>query len=508
MIYISSRIRKRSSLGFTIVEIIVVIVVIGLLAVVGTVAYNNVTKQAATAELKSDAQGVIDQLAQEKYDKGTYPASKAAANNGNGLNHSAGTTLEYTLTGKNYCFTMSSVRAQISYTYDLSNGSIEEGVCPGHVGLPGSSGSAFAWTSMSADFNRACAITSGNVYCWGGGVLTPTLVGGLLAGKTATNVSVGYGHICAVADGKAYCWGGNSSGQLGNGTTATSASPVAVSTSGVLAGKTIASVSLGASHSCALTTDNVASCWGLNDYGQLGSYNTNNTSSPVGMTYSASGYTSPLTGKTITAISAGDSHTCAVASGAAHCWGANSRSQLGWNGTGTSYAHGAVTASGVLSGLTITNIDAGSLHTCAIASNARVYCWQISQYATTLNGTGTSSQTPVAVSTSGVLSGKAVTKTDGGDLMNCVVASGKVYCWGGNNFGQLGNSSTIDSFVPVAVTDTGALSGKTVTDVSVANSFACALAGGEIYCWGQNNTGQLGNGTTTQSTSPVMVPHP
>ncbi len=501
------RSRTKQPLGFTIVEIIIVVAVIALLATVGTLAYNGVTKQAAIAELKSDSESVIDQLAQEKYAKGSFPLTQVAANSGNGLNHSGGTTLEYSSTGTNYCFTLSSVRAQLSYTYDLSVGSIEEGVCPGHVGLNNST-PAFAWQSMSANYSKACAITSGKVYCWGGNISSPTLVGGLLAGKTATSVSVGYGHICAIADGKAYCWGGNSSGQLGNGTTTTSSTPVAVGTGGIFSGKTIQSISAGSNYTCALTTDNVAGCWGENTYGQLGTYNTTNYSSPVGLTYSASGYNSQLNAKTITAISAGDSHTCAIANGAAYCWGANSRAQLGWNGTGTSYAHGAVTTSGALSGLTLSSINAGNLHTCAIATNSRVYCWQTSQYATTLNGTGTSSQVPVAVSTSGVLSGKNVTKTDGGDVMNCVLASGKVYCWGENNMGQLGNSSTTNSFTPVAVTDTGALSGKTVTDISVGGGFACALADGEMYCWGNNFDGRLGNSTMTSSTSPVMVSHP
>jgi alpha-tubulin suppressor-like RCC1 family protein len=92
----------------------------------------------------------------------------------------------------------------------------------------------------------------------------------------------------------------------------------------------------------------------------------------------------------------------------------------------------------------------------------------------------------------------------GGTTHSCAIRGGKAYCWGGNANGQLGNSSTINSSVPVAVTTSGVLSGKTVTQVSTGQPFTCAVdAAGAAYCWGANGSGQLGNSTNFQSLVPV-----
>lgn len=104
-----------------------------------------------------------------------------------------------------------------------------------------------------------------------------------------------------------------------------------------------------------------------------------------------------------------------------------------------------------------------------------------------------------------MLAGKTITQVSAGGNHTCVVASGAAYCWGLNASGQLGEGTTADSNVPVAADTTGVLDGLTVAQISAANQSTCVVAGGAAYCWGYNSSGQLGNGTTTDSNVPVAV---
>jgi hypothetical protein len=139
-------------------------------------------------------------------------------------------------------------------------------------------------------------------------------------------------HSCAIERGKAYCWGDNYSGDLGDGGTAPSGVPVAVDSAGVLAGKTITHLAAGEYGTCALDSAGAAYCWGTNFAGQLGDGITA-ASSAVPVAVDASGV---LAGKTLSSISAGYGHTCAAdTAGAAYCWGLGSSGQLGDNGGST-----------------------------------------------------------------------------------------------------------------------------------------------------------------------------
>ena len=125
---------KLISSGFTIVELLIVIVVIGILAAISVVSYTGISQQAAKSGLKSDLKGAYTKLELGKVVSG-YPATKELADNGNGIPASPGTTLEYTLTGSEYCLTASSEGAKTSYHIDSSTGGvIEDGACAGHVG--------------------------------------------------------------------------------------------------------------------------------------------------------------------------------------------------------------------------------------------------------------------------------------------------------------------------------------------------------------------------------------
>lgn len=170
---------------------------------------------------------------------------------------------------------------------------------------------------------------------------------GIPVGGGAKVVSMGGYSACAInSSDMAYCWGRNDVGQLGNGSTTGSFTPVPVSTSGVLAGKTMLAISSGTNHACAIASDNNAYCWGAGASGQLGNGLSADSSVPVAVST-----TGVLSGKTILAIAAGDNYTCAIASdNQAYCWGGNGAGQLGNNSTTPSNTPVVVNTSGVLSG--------------------------------------------------------------------------------------------------------------------------------------------------------------
>ena len=410
----------------------------------------------------------------------------------------AGKTITAISAGTNHTCAIASGAAYCwgyNYNGQLGNSSTGDSNFPVAVTLTGVLAGKTI-TAISAGTNHTCAIASGAAYCWGynyNGQLgngsntnsnVPAAVTGLLSDKTVTAISAGSGHTCAIASGAAYCWGNNYNGQLGNGSNTNSNVPVAVTSTGVLTGKTITSISAGSNHTCAIASG-ATYCWGSNYYGALGNGSTENSNFPVATVNTL------LKEGTTYEISAGSGHTCAIASGAAYCWGNNVLGQLGNGSSANSNLPIAIATTGILVGKTVTSISTGSQHTCAIATGA-AYCWGYNYYGALGNGSEQTFATPVAVTTTGVLAGKTVTAISAGGSHTCVIASGAAYCWGYNGQGQLGNGSTTNSNIPVAVTSTGVLAGKTVTAMSVGGSHTCVIASGAAYCWGANYSGQLG----------------
>jgi alpha-tubulin suppressor-like RCC1 family protein len=360
--------------------------------------------------------------------------------------------------------------------------------------------------SITTGYDQTCAIETGQAYCWGpgGGQLgdgstaasgIPVAVDttGALAGKTLAQVSAGDGFTCALdTSGRAYCWGVNDYGELGDGNTAGTTEPVAVDTSGVLAGKTLTQISAGQQHACALDTAGQAYCWGLNFDGELGDGTTTDSSVPVVVDTSG-----VLAGKTLTQLSGGESSTCALdASGAAYCWGDNDIGELG-DGTTTS---STVPVAVDLTGKTFTSIT-GSISDrgfCALDSSGSAYCW----------GFG-NSDVPISVGTDGALAGKTLTQISTSGYHTCALDStGAAYCWGDNYYGELGDGTAANSSVPVAVDTTGVLAGKVLTQISAGGSFwTCAAdSTGAVYCWGDNSQNTLGDGSSAaQSDVPVQA---
>jgi len=302
--------------------------------------------------------------------------------------------------------------------------------------------------------------------------------------STFTVVSAGGYHTCGVtASDAGYCWGDNGSGDLGSGTTPDSAIPVPVTAVG---GHTFATASTGNHFTCALTTNGAAYCWGDNSSGQLGNGTTTNSTTPV----------AAAPGITFATISAGLSHTCGVTPrGTAYCWGLNDNGQLG-NGT-TTNSSAAVAVSG---GITFATVSAGGRHTCGVDSSAKAFCWGFNGTGQLGDGSTANSSVPLAVS--GVISFAAVSA---GSSHTCGVdRGGTALCWGFNGNGELGDGSTSNRSTPVVVG--GALLHFANVSAGGSASHTCGVdTSGNALCWGFNGQGQLGNGTTTNSATPVPV---
>ena len=312
---------------------------------------------------------------------------------------------------------------------------------------------------------------------------------------SVTQVVSGEQHACALADGKLYCWGDNTEGQFGDGTTTDSLVPKEINFSGPLAGKVPSFISASYMNTCGVI-EGAAYCWGDNTNGMFG--NNSNASSLVPVAVDASGV---LAGKTVTSLTMGQSRVCAVASGQAYCWGINTNNGTFGDGTtADSLVPVAVDASGVLAGKTIVSIALSADATCALASDSQVYCWGDGANGKLGNNQTSDSLVPVAVNTSSALSGKTVLSLKAGGIAFCVIASdNQVYCWGSNLSGLLGDESIAEwesSLVPNPVDTSGVLAGKTISELAMGYGHACVIASDQqTYCWGSNQVGQAANGT-------------
>ena len=305
------------------------------------------------------------------------------------------------------------------------------------------------------------------------------------------------------ADVRPVAWGEGYYGQLGNNHTTDSHAAVDVDMSGVLSGRTVIALAAGYDHSLALCSDGTLAAWGSNSIGQLG--NNSTTSSPVPVAVSAAGV---LAGKTVVAMATGNYHSLALCSdGTLAAWGYNSSGQLGSNITDYSTVPVAVNTAGVLSGKTVTAVSAGATHSLVLCSDGTLAAWGSNVYGQLGNDSTTNSFVPVTVNTSGVLSGKTVIALAAGENHCLALCSdGTLAAWGSNNDGQLGNNSTADSHVPVAVDATGVLSGKAVIAMSAGSLHNLALCSdGTLVAWGYNLFGQLGNNNTINCLVPVAV---
>lgn len=222
---------------------------------------------------------------------------------------------------------------------------------------------------------------------------------------------------------------------------------------------------------------------------------------PVTITATSEGQTGTaavtLTMLVFARVSAGGSHSCGVTTGgAAYCWGDNRFNQLGDGST----AINSLTPVPVAGGLTFATVSAGDAHSCGLTTGGAAYCWGRNTAGELGNGTNTGSTVPVPVSGgltfTAVSAGFDFAPANAGAAHSCGVRTGgAAYCWGGNARGQLGSGSTTSSSVPVLVS--GAL---TFAAVSAGDGFTCGrTTNGAAYCWGSNGLSELGTGSGTDS---------
>jgi len=349
---------------------------------------------------------------------------------------------------------------------------------------------------ITAGGSHTCAITVGNrVKCWGNNYYNQLGDGTAIHRTMPVDVSIltsdiaviaaGTIHTCALTtEGGVICWGVNEYGQLG--TLYQHTIPVYVNDmdSGVFA------FSAGFYHNCALMTGGGVKCWGRNDYGQLGD-GTTNPNPPLGKStpVDVKGLNSD-----IDAIAAGEKHTCILTTGGGvKCWGDNGYGELGNGNYSNSLT--PINVSGLESG--VAAIAAGKGNTCALTIEGGIKCWGYNGYGKLGDGTTTNRLTPVDVS--GL--GSGVVAIAVGDAHTCALTTkGGVKCWGSNDKGRLGDGTTTNRLTPV---DVSAL-GSGVVAIAAGYSHTCArMMSGGIKCWGYNGAGQLGDGTTTDRLAPV-----
>lgn len=387
-----------------------------------------------------------------------------------------------------------------------------------------------AYTQIGAGYKHTCGLTDGKVYCWGSNAVdppttnntitgqlgigsnsidatTPTLVGGLLAGKFVTSISVGYNYTCAIANGAAYCWGSNSKGQLGNGNTTSSNVPVAVTMSGNLNGKTVTAIGAGTETTCAIAGGNgVVSkvyCWGDGATGQHGNATTTTTNVPDTAVSSLSN---------VDSLSVGSGHACAVVNGIGWCWGGGWAGQLG-NGTTTASQTTPVQVAGTgvpPAGVYVNKIYANNGYTCALANGAEPYCWGYNNIGQLGNGNTTSYTTAQPLNFTNIVGVITdITASPSPEYHTCAIANGNAYCWGGGWAGQLGNNATAQYSIPQAVNTSGLLpTNRTITAIAAGGAHTCALAEGQPYCWGKGSAGALGDGVNNASCGCDYYPNP
>lgn len=334
-------------------------------------------------------------------------------------------------------------------------------------------------------------------------VMTPPALADADAAAANPGLTAGWGHTCGLDRlDRAHCWGLNYHGQLGDGTLIQRVLPVPVDTSGALADVRLRQLSGGVYHTCGLSTVGRAYCWGDNRNGQIGDGSTAETTTPIAVsTFSV------LRWIRLTQISAGAWHTCALSRGGrAYCWGANHDGQQGDGTTIDRLTPVAVDTGTALRHLRLTQISAGAFHTCALSREGRAYCWGLNSSGQLGDGSMATRTVPIAVDTTGVLRGVRLVAIAAGGLHTCALSTaGRVYCWGDNG-GQVGDGTTIDRPSPVAVDTSGVLAEATVTRIAAGSDHTCALSRrGRVYCWGRNPDGGIGDGTTTDRLSPVAV---
>lgn len=356
----------------------------------------------------------------------------------------------------------------------------------GIVEAPSQVGASTTWQEISSHINNTCGIDSGRLFCWGsdsseqignglgqfGNVRTPLQVG---SSTMWEKVAVGDAFVCGIDSGKLFCWGQNQNGQLGNGNSSylLAGLPMQVGTSTAWQ-----KISAGASSVCGIQGGNIL-CWGNNSLGRLGN----------GSAAGVSAYTPELLGTFNSGrqVSIMNTTACGIDEGRLYCWGNDMTESVG---NGSNLSADVTFPEGIGYSTQWQSISVGYSHTCGINSG-KLYCWgsdffgQLGNGATSTANVGTPQQISTDITWQRVSSG---------DSHTCGINAGKLYCWGSDSEGQIGNGSsdTADMELPAQVGTSASWQ-----EVSAGETSTCGIDAGKLYCWGSDYYGEIGNGAAS-----------
>ena len=367
---------------------------------------------------------------------------------------------------------------------------------------------------VSAGHDHACALTEqGQVYCWGNnrrGQLgagerapqpTPTLVP---LASSAKAIAAGAEFSCAaLGDGRVYCFGAGDRGQLGPGATADQGAPTLLVDGGGQPLKEVKGLGLGgvvgtaeaSAHGCAVLESGDLMCWGQNDYGQLGTGQTSPSAAPARVMTS-------LAADGMVEIELGGFHTCARQRiGRLWCWGRNHDWQLGFMDQVDRSLPEVVSDESEFSG--VTDAAAGTWHSCGISAGGTLWCWgEDAEWRLGLGSAQGPDGDDIMVPTR-VLPAQRWKAIDAGHRHSCAIdAAGSLWCFGTSVDGETGvrAAQATPYSPPVQLAD------EPWESIALGTSYSCGVrAGGALYCWGRNDQGQLGVGSTDNQAVPARV---
>jgi alpha-tubulin suppressor-like RCC1 family protein len=369
------------------------------------------------------------------------------------------------------------------------------------------------WLTVSAGGDHTCALTTdGTAYCWGsnrygqlgiaardttcgdGGNAYPCSLVPRAVQTAAkfTSISAGLRHTCGITTQReAFCWGANDASQIGD---FASSGPTLVKVPGTLPW---VQISAGATHTCAVRSDGLLFCWGASDRGQLGNGSFISSSEPGRVSLN----------EPVASVSAGQQRTCArTTAGTVYCWGAIWTSRE----SGLEVSRAATIPELVAGAPAMSSLSVGTFTTCGTDASGFVYCWEANPRGELGDGTLNGSTVPTRIA-----SDLQFVEVTSGVVHSCgLVIDGTGYCWGDDTFGELGVPPVLivdrcgGQTLPCTKTPLPVIGRQRFTEISAGlGSHTCGVTTqGNLYCWGLGASGQRGDGTMiTGVSTPLKV---
>ena len=315
-----------------------------------------------------------------------------------------------------------------------------------------------------------------------------------------TGLALGYVHSgMLTGDGKLYMWGANGCGQLGDGTTTDRYVPTLIPQSSFNNEKVV-SLSLGVEHSGCITETGKLYMWGSNGDGQLGDETIVSKTVPTLIPQSR------FNNEKVVGLSLGENFSgCITETGKVYMWGNNGYGQLG-DGTTTQRNVPTLIPQSAFNNEKVVGLSLGGNFSGCITETGKVYMWGQNNYGQLGDGTTTYYRSvPTLIPQSSFNNEKVVSLSLGRDYSGCITETGKLYMWGLNNYGQLGDGTTVSKTVPTLIPQS-AFNNEKVVGLSLGGNFSgCITETGKLYMWGWNNYGQLGTGDTIDYYVPQLV---